>query len=662
MQIHTDPSDLPAFRNGVMTIGSFDGVHIGHQKIIKRLKDVANDINGETIVVTFDPHPRKIIYPKDNSLKLLTTKDEKIALLRHYGIDHLVIIPFTVEFGHQNPREYVSKFLIEKFNPAYIIIGYDHRFGQNRAGNVDLLKEYEKLGHFKVIEIPKFELEEIAISSTKIREALQNGNIDEATRFLNHPYTITGKVVRGKNIGTKIGFPTANIDIDDRDKLIPKDGIYSVICNIEGLKRGGMMYIGSRPTVDSSATRKLEVNIFDFNDDIYGKKITVTFVEWLRNDEKFDGLEALKKQLVIDKISAQRSLKKEGQKANFEKANVSIVILNYNGKEYLESFLPSVEYSSNYPFKIVVIDNASTDDSVDFLMDYYPEIKIIPLAQNHGFAEGYNRGMKYIDTPYAAILNSDVKVSKNWLDPLVEALSTHPETGIVQPKILSLENPEKFEYAGACGGFLDRLGYPFCRGRIFETVETDDGQYDHPIRCDWASGAAMVIKAELFSHLGGFDKDYFAHFEEIDFCWRVRRAGYEIKTIPASVVYHLGGGTLDYQSPQKVFLNFRNNLSTLIKNHPLGKSLWLIPLRLLLDGVAGIKFFAEGKWTFVTAIIRAHFSFYSRLGALWKTKKDMAYLISKYRIGNPVPEVFPKLSILEKYYLERKKTFDHILN
>ena len=660
MKIFRDIKDLPSFKNAVITIGSFDGVHRGHQKIIKRINHLAKEIEGESIIITFYPHPRKIIYPKDNSLELLTSLEEKIALCRSYGVDNMVIVPFSIEFSQQNPREYIEKFLIGLFAPKYIVIGYDHRYGLNREGNVDLLKAYEKDNDFSVIQIKKQELEDITISSTKVRTALKAGNVEVAHQFLNHAYSLKGKIIHGDKIGQTLGFPTANVKVYEADKLVPAEGVYGVKCNIEGLEKLGMLYIGTRPTLEGKApVLKIEVNLFDFDDNIYGKEIKLDLLYHIRGDMKFDSLEALKHQLIKDKHSVSALFESQPTTDN-TKDKVCIAILNYNGEELLESYLPQVLFSSEEMINISVIDNASTDASVAYIQDWHPEVQILELPQNYGFAEGYNRGMEYVDATYTVILNSDVNVSTNWLDPILKRMDENPNLAIVQPKILSLEEKSKFEYAGACGGYLDNLGYPYCRGRIFDHVEEDVQQYQSIENIDWATGAAMVVRTDIFKALGGFDKDYFAHMEEIDFCARVRAAGYNIEVMPKSNIYHLGGGTLDYGNPRKVYLNFRNSLYTIFKNESSSKLIWLLPLRLLLDGVAALKFLFEGKFANISAIIKAHWSFFSSIGSLRKKKKHYQSLINKNKIGPPIKRSKHSTSIVWDFYIGKRKIFSKL--
>ena len=291
MNIYRNIKDLPAFENAVITIGSFDGVHTGHQKILSRVKALADEIDGESVVITFYPHPRKIIDPGDQDLNVLNTLDEKIVHLKSLGINNVVVVPFTFEFSRLSPREYIESFIIECFHPSYIVIGYDHKFGLNRSGDLNLFREYEKNGIFKVVEIPKQEIEDIAVSSTKIRRALKSGNIDEANLFLNHPYILSGKVVHGDKLGTKLGYPTANLFISEKEKLIPVEGVYAVQSDIEGQVFDGMMYIGKRPTITDLPGINIEINIFDFNQNIYDKKITIYILRYLRSDIRFNNLE-----------------------------------------------------------------------------------------------------------------------------------------------------------------------------------------------------------------------------------------------------------------------------------------------------------------------------------------------------------------------------------
>lgn len=311
IQVHRDLNDLPRFKNAVITIGTFDGVHVGHQQVIQQLKNEAKAINGETVIITFHPHPRKIVSGGTSDVKILTTLEEKIELLNLHGIQHLVVVPFTDEFSKLTAEEYIGKFIVSKFSPSVIIIGYDHHFGKDRKGNYDLL---EKLGNnfgYKVNEIPPHLLNEIAISSTKIRGALLHHDIEAANNFLGYKYFFSGVIIEGDKIGRTIGYPTANIKMTEEEKLVPGDGVYAVQIKVQNLTSTytGMMYIGTRPVVNGKY-RVIEVNIFDFNQDIYGAQVQVDIHHFIRADLPFEGLEELKVQLKKDK---EATLKKMAQ-------------------------------------------------------------------------------------------------------------------------------------------------------------------------------------------------------------------------------------------------------------------------------------------------------------------------------------------------------------
>ena len=333
MYIHHGVNSVPEFKNAILTIGSFDGVHRGHQKIIQRLNRLAKEVGGESVLITFDPHPRQVIYPKDNSLELLCTTEEKMKLFEKYGLDHVVIIPFSIEFSQQNPLEYLEEFILKVFDPHTIIIGYDHRFGLNRNGDIHLLRTFAVEHSINVIEIKKQEIEEITISSTKIRNALGEGDVSMAHMLLGHPYSISGQVVHGDKIGNQIGFPTANISIQSSHKLIPSDGVYAVQVLIDEKEFGGMLYIGNRPTINTLQKRSLEVNIFDFDRDIYDEPIEIQLIEYIRGDEKYDSLKALRAQLFKDQSKVEKVLETQINLQN--PTQLSIAILNYNGVEYL---------------------------------------------------------------------------------------------------------------------------------------------------------------------------------------------------------------------------------------------------------------------------------------------------------------------------------------
>lgn len=332
---------------------------------------------------------------------------------------------------------------------------------------------------------------------------------------------------------------------------------------------------------------------------------------------------------------------------------IAIVILNWNGEKLFENFLPSViKYSSKKNTEIIVADNASTDQSLNLLRTKFPEVKIIELESNFGFAEGYNRALKQVDADYLVLLNSDVKVTENWIEPCIEKFEADKNLAAIQPKILSYNDPHLFEYAGAAGGFIDKFGYPFCRGRILNRLEKDEGQYNNQGSIFWSSGACMFVRAEAFKKAGGFDGDFWAHMEEIDLCWRLKSRGYQILYQPQSVVYHLGGGTLAYGSPQKIYLNFRNNLWMLFKNLPRYKFKRIFFIRLVLDGVAAVKFIAGFNFSEFWAVVKAHASFYRNLGKLIKKRKEVQQQV----VVKDHPEIYPK-NVMWKFFIQRQRKF-----
>ncbi|MEO6732442.1 MAG: bifunctional riboflavin kinase/FAD synthetase [Ferruginibacter sp.] len=310
MTVHTNIQQLPVFNNALITIGTFDGVHIGHQQIIQLMKSEAAKAAGETVIITFHPHPRKIIGAHPGPVYLLNTMEEKVSLLEKYGIDHLVVVPFTEAFANQPAEAYIADFLVNTFHPHTIIIGHDHRFGKGRSGDFQLLEDNAAEHGYEVKEIPGYMLKDMTISSTKIREALLEGDIETAGHFLGYEYFFSGKVVEGNKLGRTLGYPTANLLIEDENKLVPGNGVYAVLINNEDLKiynAEGMMNIGFRPTVDGTR-RVIEVNIFDFDKDIYGENLTITLKKHLRSEVKFNGLDELKTQLAKDKQAARAAL------------------------------------------------------------------------------------------------------------------------------------------------------------------------------------------------------------------------------------------------------------------------------------------------------------------------------------------------------------------
>lgn len=307
MKTYTDIQSFKAIQNAVVTIGTFDGVHIGHQKIISTLKEKAEAIGGETVILTFFPHPRMILHPEDQQLKLITTIAEKSELLGQLGVDHLIITPFTRDFSNLSPEDYVKEILVKQIGTRKIIIGYDHRFGKNREGGIADLERLGKVHGFEVEVIPEQDVKEVAVSSTKIRQALLQGDIATANAFLGYPFSLNGKVIRGDQIGRKMGYPTANLFVEESFKLIPADGIYAVNVIVDEEIYQGMAYIGHRPTVNGMS-RNIEVNIFDFDMDIYGQHIRMDFLHFIRGDQKFNSLDELSQQLGRDRKAALRLL------------------------------------------------------------------------------------------------------------------------------------------------------------------------------------------------------------------------------------------------------------------------------------------------------------------------------------------------------------------
>ncbi|MBL4641971.1 MAG: glycosyltransferase family 2 protein [Flavobacteriaceae bacterium] len=324
----------------------------------------------------------------------------------------------------------------------------------------------------------------------------------------------------------------------------------------------------------------------------------------------------------------------------------AIVILNWNGQKLLEQFLPSIVNFSSEEATIYVADNASTDSSIKFIKEFYPSIQIIENAINGGYAKGYNDALQQVDADIYCLLNSDIEVTKNWLTPVIDLFKKEENTAIIQPKLLDFKEKTKFEYAGAAGGFVDLFGYPYCRGRVFNHLETDIGQFNDVYDIFWASGACLFIRANVYHKLSGFDEDYFAHQEEIDLCWRTQNEGYAIKYVGASTVYHVGGATLQETNPHKTFLNFRNSLLNVVKNVPKQWFLFVIFSRLILDGIAGIKFMIELRPIHTWAIIKAHFSFYRNFNTFLKKRKKLQKK-SDYNLHTSI--------VWQYFFLKRKK-------
>lgn len=343
----------------------------------------------------------------------------------------------------------------------------------------------------------------------------------------------------------------------------------------------------------------------------------------------------------------------EVKESDGKRDKLAVVILNWNGVKMLRQFLPSVwNYSRQEGVVIYVADNASTDDSCEWLEKEYPEVRQIRMDRNYGFAEGYNKALAQVQAEYYLLLNSDVEVTENWLLPLLEYMDAHPEVAACQPKLLSWHDKSRFEYAGACGGFVDKLGYPYCRGRIFDVVETDKGQYDVCVTVFWASGAALMVRSDDYWANGGLDGCFFAHMEEIDFCWRLSHAGRQVVCIPQSKVYHVGGATLHKESPRKTYLNFRNNLFMLYKNLPRRELFPILFIRMLLDYVAAFTFLLKGDAQDAKAVLKARRDFWKMRGY----RKEARKKVWEHVRVEAAPEQWP-VSILWCYYVRRVKEF-----
>lgn len=330
---------------------------------------------------------------------------------------------------------------------------------------------------------------------------------------------------------------------------------------------------------------------------------------------------------------------------------VAVVILNFNGKGFLEKFLPGVLLYSESTAEVWVADNCSSDGSVEMLQQKFPQVKLIVNESNGGFSTGYNLALRHIPADYYVLLNSDIEVGPDWIMPIIDLMESDDSIVACQPKIRSYVEPQKFEYAGASGGFLDKYGYPFCRGRIFQNLENDNLQYEDATEIFWATGACMFVRADVYHQLGGLDDDFFAHMEEIDFCWRAKNLGYKIMVCPKSVVYHIGGGTLPKSSSRKTYLNFRNNFVLLYKNLPANRLFKVFIARLFLDGVAAFKFLMQGGFKDFVAVIRAHFYFYAHFRQLHKKRQSLQQ--------NQVTAIYNG-NIAFDHYLWRKKKFSDL--
>jgi GT2 family glycosyltransferase len=332
-------------------------------------------------------------------------------------------------------------------------------------------------------------------------------------------------------------------------------------------------------------------------------------------------------------------------------SQTAVVILNYNGEKLLQQFLPSVvKFSGNA--EIIIADNNSSDHSMEFVRQNFPQIRTIQLDQNYGFCGGYNKALKQVVADYYVLLNSDIEVTPQWLAPMIHLLDHNPSVAAVQPKVLSYHNKNKFEHAGAAGGFIDSLGYPFCRGRVFDYVEEDDGQYNDQREVFWATGACLMIRSEVFRKFEGFDEDFFAHMEEIDLCWKVQRSRHKVFYCGSSTIYHVGAGTLSYRSPKKVFLNFRNGLSLLFKHLNTGELIYKLPLRIALDVIAAFQFLLKGDGGSFAAVIRAHGKFLFNLSNELKKRKRLRQVLPTY----PETMIY-KGSVVVNYFLKGQRIY-----
>ncbi|MES2781048.1 MAG: glycosyltransferase family 2 protein [Bacteroidota bacterium] len=334
---------------------------------------------------------------------------------------------------------------------------------------------------------------------------------------------------------------------------------------------------------------------------------------------------------------------------------VAVVIIHWNRKNLLEQFLPSV-CASTYPnLEIVVADNNSTDDSVAYIRANFPQITIVQNDDNYGYAGGYNHALKHVKADYYVLLNNDIEVPQHWIEPVIEVMERETNVGACQPKMLDYKNKKSFEYAGACGGYMDRLGYVFCRGRLFEVLEEDNGQYNTEADIFWATGACLFIRSNVFHEAGGFDEHFFAHMEEVDLCWRIQLLGYKLKVVPSSYVYHVGGGTLNKMSPQKTYLNFRNNLIMLTKNLPWPTLVWLIPFRSCMDLLSSIFFLINGFPAYSGAVHRAHADYYFKFRKWWKLRKQVQPIFKNENFSGVYHG-----SVVAEHFLGKKRFFSEL--
>ena len=331
--------------------------------------------------------------------------------------------------------------------------------------------------------------------------------------------------------------------------------------------------------------------------------------------------------------------------------DTAVVILSYNGTKWHELFLPKIVEQASAGYEVIVVDNASTDDTLNYVRTNYPSVKTLSISINRGFANGYYEAFKKIQAKYYVLLSADFEVTDGWFQPLHAAMERDENLAAVQPKIRYWKEKENFEYAGAGGAFMDKYGYMFCRGRIFFDLEKDDGQYNDSIEVFWASGGCMFVRADLYHKVGGLDADFYAHMEEIDLCWRLKNAGHRIGYVGGSTVYHVGGSVITYGSPQKLFYNFRNSLILLFKNEKSGRLLWLFPFRLVLDGAAGAQHLLKGEFKQTFTILKAHFNFYGQIGKVLQKRRDLKKLIT---VRNE-EGIYPRSIIYDYFFCKHKK-------
>lgn len=336
--------------------------------------------------------------------------------------------------------------------------------------------------------------------------------------------------------------------------------------------------------------------------------------------------------------------------------DTAVVILSYNGKKWHELFLPLIVSESVAGYTVVVVDNASTDDTADYIRTHFPSVELLQIPVNKGFAHGYAVALRQIQSKYYVLLSADFEVTAGWFSPLHNAMETIPDLAACQPKIRYWKEREKFEYAGAAGGFKDNLGYMFCRGRVLDEIEFDEGQYNDRVEIFWASGGCLFVRADLYHKVGGLDDEFYAHMEEIDLCWRLKNAGYKIGYIGDATVFHVGGSVISYGSPQKLFYNFRNSLILLLKNESLGRLAWLLPFRLVLDGIAGIHFLGQGKRVECLTVVKAHFNFYGSLGKWLRHRKLARSAVAAQPNKNAVYQG----SIIWQYFIRRTRKFNDL--